>query len=152
MTSRLIKPALFRRCEAYVDERIESSRNAIAAAQAAANEETKSSSGDKYETGRAMMQLEIEKNGEQLLQAMKLKTALDRIPKDSSPTKVQPGSLVVTDRETFYIAISLGRITLKEKTYVVIAPDAPLGSALMGSVAGETVRFRNERYVIHDVQ
>src|SRR5690606_34304897 len=101
--SQWIKPALYRLCEEYVDKRIASCRDAIIEAQAAANEETKSSSGDKYETGRAMMQLEIEKNGEQLAQSVKLKSMLTRINPDMRTASVQPGSLVLTDRGAFYI-------------------------------------------------
>jgi hypothetical protein len=56
-----LKTKLLTLCIKYVDDRISATQQAIQSAQASANEETKSSSGDKYETGRAMAQLEIEK-------------------------------------------------------------------------------------------
>jgi sortase (surface protein transpeptidase) len=56
-----LKTRLHSLCVSYVGQRIETAQRAIAIAQASANEETKSSAGDKYETGRAMAQLEIEK-------------------------------------------------------------------------------------------
>ena len=49
-------------------------------AQQAANEEGKSSAGDKYETGRAMMQIERDKAAQQLDEALKLKNIIDHIP------------------------------------------------------------------------
>ena len=64
---------------AYVHERIAATQEAIYTAQLSANEETKSSAGDKYETGRAMAQLEIEKNTAQLAEALKLKQMLKQI-------------------------------------------------------------------------
>ena len=61
-----IKQELYKLCQTYIQQRILTAKQAIEAAQQAANNETKSSSGDKYETGRAMMQLEIEKDSAQL--------------------------------------------------------------------------------------
>ena len=57
-------------------------QEAISGAQNSANEETKSSAGDKYETGRAMAQLEIEKNMTQLAEAKRLKQTLEQIAPD----------------------------------------------------------------------
>ena len=147
-----IKQQLYDLCRGYVDKRIQSSRDAIAEAQESANEETKSSSGDKYETGRAMMQLEIEKNAQQLSESLKLKNALDQIKVDTAASSVQPGSLVVTDREVFFIAISLGKITFEGKSYLVIAPASPLGAQLMGAKLGDRVKFRNESYVVQHIK
>jgi len=116
-----------------------------------ANNETKSSSGDKYETGRAMMQLEIEKNSVQLAESLKLKTALDQITLDDDPQVVKPGSLVVTDHGVFFIAISLGKINLQNKTFFVISPGSPLGLKLMRLKAGDQITFRDQPYFIREL-
>ena len=147
-----IKLQLYNLCREYVERRIQSCREAIAEAQESANEETKSSSGDKYETGRAMMQLEIEKNAQQLSESLKLKNALDQIRLDVPSSSVQSGSLVVTDREVFFIAISLGKIALEGKSYFVIAPASPLGAQLMGAKVGDRLHFRNETCVVQDIK
>jgi len=63
---------------AYIDQRIDAAKKAIGEAQASANEETKSSAGDKYETGRAMMQLAIEQNSTQLAKKYFLRSIPDR--------------------------------------------------------------------------
>jgi transcription elongation GreA/GreB family factor len=150
--TQAIKQQLYSLCREYVEKRIRSSRDAIAEAQQSANEETKRSSGDKYETGRAMMQLEIEKNSRQLSESLKLKNALDQIRLDISASSVQPGSLVVTDREVFFVAISLGKIEFEGKTYFVIAPASPLGLELVGAKVGDRVTFRNESYLVQDIR
>ena len=54
------KAKLYDSCLKLVDERVAHIEDAMRNAQASANEETKSSAGDKYETGRAMMHLEKE--------------------------------------------------------------------------------------------
>jgi transcription elongation GreA/GreB family factor len=146
-----LKEELYKLCEEYIDKRIQSSRTAIDEAQMSANEETKSSSGDKYETGRAMAQLEIEKNSQQLKESLKLRSALDQIRIDVVAPAVQPGSLVVTDRGIFFVAISLGKISHRGKTYFVIAPASPLGLKLSGAKVGDIVEFRQEAYVIKEL-
>jgi transcription elongation GreA/GreB family factor len=147
-----IKQELYHLCQDYLAKRIRAAREAIEAAQHAANNETKSSSGDKYETGRAMMQLEIEKNAAQLSESLKLKYALDQINIESGSGFVQAGSLVVTNREMVFIAISLGKIIVHDQTYLVISPASPLGQKFMGLKSGDATAFRGETYVIQDVK
>ena len=143
-----IKQELYDLCQDYIRKRIDASRTAIDAAQRSANEETKSSSGDKYETGRAMAQLEIEKNTAQYAEALKLKNSLDRIRIDLSAETVQPGSLVLTDQGVFFIAISLGKVVIAKESYLVIAPASPLGLRLIGARPGDRVDFRDKTYVV----
>ena len=64
-----LKHELILRCHQYADSRIATARQAMSEAQTAANEESKSSIGDKYETGRSMMQIEGEKAAHQLAEA-----------------------------------------------------------------------------------
>jgi transcription elongation GreA/GreB family factor len=146
-----IKRELYKVCQEYVDKRIEASRAAIAEAQQSANEETKSSSGDKYETGRAMMQLEIEKNAGQLAESLKLKYALNEIAIDKPSDSVVSGSLVVTDREHFFIAISIGKVDCLGQSCLVISPGSPLGKKLIGLKSGDTVLFNNHLYEVKEV-
>ena len=152
MTTQNIKQELYNLCQDYIDKRIQAARQAIADAQQSANEESKSSSGDKYETGRAMMQLDIEKNTQQLSESLKLKNALDQIQIGNPSLSVHPGSLVVTDSEAFFIAISLGKVTLHDRTYLVISPGSPLGKELLGLSVGDAMTFKDHTYVIQELE
>src|SRR3954467_3556984 len=120
-----LKTALYTYCTDYVLERITRLKTEIKKTQSSANEETKSSAGDKYETGRAMAQLEIEKNTTQLREAERLQGMLQAIHQDLISEIIIPGSLVKTSKGDFYISISIGLITLEQKQYFVIAPDSP---------------------------
>ena len=80
-----------------------------------ANEETKSSAGDKYETTREMIQQEIEKHSSSLAEAVKQKQFLQQITTGKRYEKIQPGSLVITDKNNFYIAISAGALVFENK-------------------------------------
>lgn len=135
-------------CGAHVALRIDTARKAILAAQSSANEETKSSAGDKYETGRSMMQLEIEKNSGQLMEAMKLKQVLDQIDPDAKMDVVKLGSVVITDQGNFFVAVSAGEFTLEEETYFSISPISPIGMQLMNKKAMSSFTFNKKVYTI----
>lgn len=151
MKSLTVKQKLYALCQKYVSDRIEAARQAIADAQNSANEETKSSSGDKYETGRAMAQLEIEKIAHQLHESVKLKSILEPIRLDVSPATAQMGSLVVTDRGAFFLAISLGKVEIDGELYVIISPASPLGKQLFGAKEGDTRTLNNQTYHVKEL-
>lgn len=146
------KESLYNYCVQYVEERIARIQDEIGLLQAAANEETKSSAGDKYETGRAMAQLEIERNAVQLKEAEKLRSFLQGIAREGTSAVIVPGSLVTTSKGVFYVAISLGAVTLDEQKYLVVSPDSPIGKLLLGKRAGQELLWRSERYSIVRVE
>jgi hypothetical protein len=146
-----IKKQLYELCQQYLLRRIQTAEDAIRSAQSSANDETKSSAGDKYETGRAMMQLEIEKNTVQLAETMKLKRMLDQLKYDRVSEVIQPGSLVITDQGNFFIAISVGVLTLASEVYAVVSPESPIGAKLLGLQKSSSVTFGNKVYTITQI-
>lgn len=122
------------------------------AAQASANEETKSSAGDKYETGRAMMQLELEKNAVQLAEATKLKLTLDQIDPGKKSDVVQLGSLVSTTQGHYYISISAGKFDMKGTTVFAVSAASPVGAKLLGLKKGDNVDFNGKTFLITEVE
>ncbi|WP_028980371.1 3-oxoacyl-ACP synthase [Sporocytophaga myxococcoides] len=147
-----VKIKLYELCTAFVEQRIASSQKAIEHAQLAANEETKSSAGDKYETGRAMMQLEIEKQSVQLGEAMKLKQVLSQINPEKTSDSIQSGSLVFTDQGNFYISISAGKLDFEGITYFAISPVSPLGALLMTKKSGDVVQLNGKTFTIRKIE
>ena len=152
MTTKDIKGLLYDLCQQYLATRILNAQQAIAASQEAANNETKSSSGDKYETGRAMMQLEIEKDSAQLSESLKLKYALDQIKLEPVAANVQTGSLVFTNAATFFIAISVGKLILHDKAYFAISPASPMGGKLMGLKVGDSLSLNGQTHLILEIK
>lgn len=84
-----------------LQNRIAEANAAISSAKDSRDSDTKSSAGDKYETGREMMQMEMNKAELQMQAAKKLLHELDKIDLKSSGNNVKPGSLVTTNREIF---------------------------------------------------
>ena len=146
-----IKRKLFSLCEEYVTEKINTAQEAIDNAQNSANEETRSSSGDKYETGRSMMQLEIEKYSAQLAEAFKLRKVLVQVNVEKIYQTVQLGSLVITNNGNYFISISAGRLNLDEIEYLAISLSSPIGQLLFNKKSNDTFEFRDKKYLIESV-
>ncbi|MFD2573910.1 3-oxoacyl-ACP synthase [Spirosoma soli] len=146
-----IKQALFFQCKVYVQQRIATAKQAMEAAQESANSESKSSAGDKYETGRAMAQLERDRHAQLLAEAIKLEQELIRLNTDKHYDTVQPGSLVITNRGTFFISISAGKLVVEGADYFAISPASPIGAVLAGKKLGESAIFNKISYQVLNV-
>ena len=147
-----LKSEIFLYCQQYVADRIDRFSSAIESAQNDANNETKSSSGDKHETGRAMAQLETENNSKHLIQAQKLKIALGQINPGVSSNQAEPGALVVTDNGNFFIAISAGKIDVQGNTIHLISLASPLGQILSGKRENESFQINGKTFKIHQIE
>ena len=132
-------------CEALLEQRIAASRTAMAAAQESSNSETKSSAGDKYETGRAMAQQERDRHAAQLHEAQLLLTALQKINPELPSDTVRLGALAATSLGLFYLSIGAGKLTTAEgQEFLAVSPAAPLAVALSGKRAGEEIVFNGK--------
>jgi transcription elongation GreA/GreB family factor len=116
------------------------------------NSETKSSAGDKYETGRAMMQQEIDMCQSELLKTEKFMTELRQLHPERSQATAIAGSLVTTDQGIYYIAVGLGRITVDSVDCYAISPGSPFGIILSGKKKGDSVILQGKTYTITSVQ
>ncbi len=146
-----IKEKLHRICMDYVEERINSARQAITAARESANDDTKSSAGDKYETGREMMQQEIDRNRKQLEESQKLKLVLEQIDSGKPTEVVQNGSLVSTNYGKFYISISRGQILVEDCNYFAVSSVSPIGLKLLKQREGYEFDFNGKLFRIEKV-
>jgi transcription elongation factor len=148
-----LKIKLYQNCMEYVEQRIQTIQKAIDEAQASANQEIKSSMGDKYETTRSMLQLDTEMNTKQLVEAIKVKTDLQKMEQSLSQVHhfVQVGSLVLTNQANYFIAIGAGKMTIEGKDFYAISPTAPIYQSLSGLKVGNTFNFNKQNVLIKDV-
>jgi hypothetical protein len=130
---------------------MESAQQAIEITQAAANEETKSSAGDKYETGRAMMQLEMEKHVVQRAEALKLKQTLDQLSIDTHHSTAQLGSLVITSQGNFFLSISAGQFVIEDLSYIAISLSSPIGMKLKSSKVNDSFTFNDRIFLVTNI-
>ena len=149
--SLAIKDELQRFCEAFAEERIYRIKNTINGLIDSLNSETKSSAGDKHETGRAMIQLEREKLGYQLYEAEKMKQVLAGITTPAYATKVGQGSLVITTDSAYYISISAGVYKKGSSQIYCISAASPIGKILLGKSEGQYFDFNQKTSCIKKI-
>ncbi|WP_224485448.1 GreA/GreB family elongation factor [Robertkochia aurantiaca] len=150
----MTKNELFDSCLALLQKKIRLQEEQIASLRESLQQETKSSAGDKHETGRAMVQLEMERTGERLRLLEADKQLLLKIKQQASSgdaDKIGAGSLVHTDRGYYFLALSLGIIDAGEFQVVVVSPGSPLGNAMLGRSVGERIMVNGQGLLIKKI-
>ncbi|MGK0388519.1 MAG: hypothetical protein ACI94Y_001249 [Maribacter sp.] len=146
-----IKKKLYQICEKDIDDKIAMVEQNIASIIDSRNNETKSSAGDKFETGRAMMQMEEGKNKSQLMQLKITKNELLQIRDKENAEDINAGSLVETNKGIFYISIGLGKVIIDDATYYCISNTSPISLILREKRVGDEVVFNQMNYKILSV-
>lgn len=150
MIANQIKSVLLAQCQTYVNERLQRIQKIIEGIQESLTSETKSTAGDKHETGRAMLQLEREKAGAQLAEVQKLQEILTKITISSSD-HIRLGSLITTSQADYFISISVGKLSIENKSYYAIAANSPIGKLLLGKTIGDTFSFNGNKILVEKV-
>jgi len=143
-----LKEKLFAKCILYVEKWEETVNTTITSAQKALTSETKSSAGDKHETGRAMLQLEMEKTGKQLHGITLMKEVLAKIQVNETSSIAHLGSLIITNKGKYYLSVSVGKITINTDIYFAISVSSPIGKLLLGKKKDEAFLFNGQKIVI----
>lgn len=143
-----MKSQLLEKIKLIIEKRMDTSWQAMEAAKNSANEEGKSSAGDKYETARAMGQLDREMNGRMYEQAHQERLLLDKIDPQTIFSKVAFGALVETSMGIFFVTIGVGVVEFDDKKVMAISPQSPIGQAIAGKEVGETFDFRGKKQEI----
>ena len=110
--------------------------------------ETKSSAGDKHETGRAMLQLEREKLGVQLADAERTYQLANKVKISTANDTVTVGSLVVTSGAVYFISISAGKYHQENTDVYCISAGTPIGKLLLGKRIGDAISFNQITFKI----
>ena len=134
-----------------VRERIELVQRSLEERTQSLYNETKSSAGDKHETGRAMVQLEQEKLSSQLQANQKMVELISRIDPNSTHESVQFGSMIRTEHTCYFLAIGLGKQIIEEQEVLFISAATPAGKQLMGKKAGDRFEVNGQSDTIREI-
>jgi hypothetical protein len=145
-----LKENILARCKKILDEKITSLLSSIGEVSEASNSESKSSVGDKHETTKAMMQIELEKLGKQLAELKLQRIGLEKLRLDTSSDKITTGSLVETDKAIFFLATAIGKVKIDDKEIFVISAQSPVGQKLI-SLKGNSFEMNGQIYSIKSV-
>ncbi|MCT2561555.1 hypothetical protein [Chryseobacterium herbae] len=132
-----------------ITTKIQNFEDLIAETRASSND-TKSSMGDKYETGREMLQQEINNLQRQLNESLNQLAVIQKISTEPSD-KVQTGALVKTDKGLFYITVSVGEIISDTQKIMTVSAESPLVKAMLGKKSTEGFVINNIHQKIVDI-
>jgi hypothetical protein len=130
-------------CLEIAEQKITEIKTAIKGLKESRSNDTKSSAGDKFETGRAMIDQEIDKQMAVLLDWESKQTNLEQI-KLKEYTTAQVGALIKTNTDLYFILDSLGRINYEGNSIFFLSIKAPIAKLLIGMKKGDVVKFRDK--------
>ena len=151
MTNQKIKSILLSRCERYISEHRTRINAAIGNIKDSLYDEEKSTVGDKHHTNRAMLQLERENLSKQLAEVEKQEKILNKISIEHINEIAHLGSLVITDRATYFMSVSAGAVEIDGTAYYCISLESPIGKLLLGKKEGDTAQFNDTTIKIEAV-
>ncbi len=146
-----LKKQVYQKLLEHIDEKIVQSKKAIEGIVESRNNETKSSAGDKFETSRAMMQIEQQRNELQLHKALQLQKELLAINIENESNTIEVGSLIITNQGKYFLSIGMGKIQIDTEKIYAISLASPIGKILLGKQKGAKVEFRNQEVIIEDL-
>ncbi len=142
-----IKQELLQVCNNQVTKRINDYKSEIEIIKESisSNEGSKSEEDD---GGNGKLFNDLEKNVEHLNDAYKTQENLKLVKTNIESPSVILGSIVKTNTTNFYIAISIGKITVNNEDYFAISLSSPIGQLLKNKTVGETIEFNQNKYTI----
>jgi len=138
-----VKRALLEHCQAYVSRVLSEAHSGVERSREAANMEEKSSAGDKFETQRAMMHLQMESFIERLEVARRLEAELALLRIQPMDT-VELGALVELEGRAYFVAVSAPVCAVDGVRYTCLSREAPLFLAMRGLREGDWVEWGGE--------
>lgn len=134
---RNLKEDLFEACTLFVNRKLKNIEEIMLANRMGLENESKSSAGDKHETGRAMLHLEMEKASQQLEVVSAMKDVLKRMDIKATSDHARLGSLVDTNQGCYFLSISAGELNIDHKDYYAVSASSPIGALLLGKNQGD---------------
>lgn len=137
-------------CVKKQNELIESFQNRVDSMQADVLEanhspsQTEDRMGGKVELFNAV--------GKELDFAIREMDFLETLQPEKECTIVEPGALVVTDKLTLYICVSIEQIEVDGQLIFGISTRAPIYAAMRGLEKGKTFHFNENEYKILDIK
>jgi transcription elongation GreA/GreB family factor len=130
-----------------LENTLEEARREYVLAKESRDSDTKSSAGDKFETGREMMQREMDKLSALIDNTLNSIAKLDRLVDLPASAIISEGSLVETDQDTYFISIGYGKLD----SIFAISIESPLGLELKGKRVGDRIEMRGRNITIKQI-
>ena len=138
-------------CRDYISQRVTVIKKAMNGLKEDLEGESKSSAGDKFETGREMINIEWNKLSVQLNQYDHLDQILNRIEEHTPTEMIVLGSMVYTDAANYFISIPAGEISGGRDKFYAIGIQAPIAQLMLGKKVGDSINFNGRQFKIQRI-
>ncbi len=135
----------------FLQEKAQKLQEAITQTQNSANAEEKSSAGDKFETARAMAQIEKDRLTQQLSLVYADIEILRKITDSTTSNSIHLGSLFKANNIWYFMAVSIGKWQEENQEILVISMSSPIGKLFLGKKNGDKVIFMNKELQIESL-
>jgi hypothetical protein len=144
-----LKKQLLDECLKIQTQLVKNAKDAMELAQESANEE-KGKMGDKFESFREQCQIDRDMFAKQHQEALGLLNTLHKINAGKENDLILPGSVVITDIQNIFVAVSIGNIKSSGKDFFAVSTLSPIYKAMSGKRKGDSFSFRDKTYKITD--
>lgn len=142
------KTTVYNAIKSEIDSRVAELQKALQNQKESLTTASESTAGDKHNTSRAMMHIEIEKFSKQLSQLLQLKKLIAKVNPEKKTNAVTLGALLETNKGWLFIAVPLGKIKVESEEIMAISLASPIGQALQGKKVGESAIFNGQTWRI----
>jgi transcription elongation GreA/GreB family factor len=141
----MTKTKVYEACMAKVNTQLAELQAAIDKVQESIVGEENSTSGNKYETARAMGQEELDRLNQTMNNAIRERNILIQIRPEKECSSAQLGAVVATDNKQMYISVGIGKLEVEGQIIFAVSAISPIGQAIMGLLPGDDVLFAGKK-------
>ena len=136
----------------HVDKDLAEAKARMASLKESLGAESKSSAGDKHETGRAMIHLEQERVQDTVGRLEHMRGILvQRAAQDKAIQRVSQGALVETTGPWVLVGVPLGKVQLPNALVLCVGTEAPLARQWHGAQPGDQVALGPQKLTIQAI-
>lgn len=146
-----IKNKLVEQYKILLQDKIDIYQDLIDSLTDEAQNDAKSSAGDKHETTLSKLHIEQEKINQKLIEALHQMQLMSKLDIEVKSERVVLGSLVLTNHLSVLIATALPKTTIDSNSFFAISPQSPLGIQLLGHQKGYIFQLNEIEYQILDI-
>jgi transcription elongation GreA/GreB family factor len=146
-----LKKSIISHCVNLIEKQISGLRSEIADLSAGAQNENKSTAGDKHETSRAMMHLEQEKLMKRIAELELQLNQMHQIQNAEHGNQKANGVLYECDRVNIMVATGLGKIEIDNISCFVVSRQSPIAIQLSGKKVNDTIVMNKETFTIQNI-
>lgn len=151
MTGSQLKQKLLHHLQGLYQHKIQNVQNEILSMTPSRDSDMKNSAGDKHETGRAMMHIELDNHKKHLAKLLEQKNELEMIDIRITEETIQFGSIAITSSGNYFFSVGIGKVAIDGADWFCVSMISPVGKTLQSKVVGDEIAFNGEKIKIEKI-